>query len=200
MPVGALGLSSLALFRGDYETARKECGAARTKYKDNPQPLIMAAVIEFFSRHFDAAEKLYREALASDHAGGVEFLGAVRYLSAIGFIQKFSGAHTKEGEALLEESRALDEKELLLAPENPARLYSLAVDHAALGNREAAITGLNNAIAAGWIDYRSMALDPRFDSIRDTQAFKDTLTRLTNKVQEMRRQQPGRKLASASAN
>ena len=200
LPVGALGLGSLALFRGDYETARKECGAARTKYKDNPQPLIMAAVIEFFSRHFDAAEKLYREALASDHAGGVEFLGAVRYLSAIGFIQKFSGAHTKEGEALLEESRALDEKELLLAPENPARVYSLAVDHAALGNREAAITGLNNAIAAGWIDYRSMALDPRFDSIRDTQAFKDTLTRLTNKVQEMRRQQPGRKLASTSAN
>jgi hypothetical protein len=37
-----------------------------------------------------------------------------------------------------------------------------------------------------------MALDPRFDSIRNTQAFKDILTRLSNKVQEMRRQQPGR--------
>jgi serine/threonine protein kinase/Flp pilus assembly protein TadD len=196
LPVGALGLSSLALFRGDYENARKECEAARIKYKDNPQPLMMAAVIEFFSRHFAEAEKLYGEASASNRTGGVEFLGSVRILSAIGFIQKISGAHNKEGQALLEEARALDEKELLLAPENPARLYSLAADHAALDNREAAIRALDKAIAAGWIEYRSIELDPRFDSIRDTQTFKDTLTRLTNKVEEMRRTLSGRKLTS----
>jgi tetratricopeptide (TPR) repeat protein len=196
LPVGALGLSSLALFRGDYENARKECEAARIKYKDNPQPLMMAAVIEFFSRHFAEAEKLYGEASASNRTGGVEFLGSVRFLSAIGFIQKISGPHNKEGQALLEQARALDEKELLLAPENPARLYSLAADHAALDNREAAIRALDKAIAAGWIEYRSIGLDPRFDSIRDTQTFKDTLTRLTNKVEEMRRTLSGRKLTS----
>jgi serine/threonine protein kinase/Flp pilus assembly protein TadD len=195
LPVGALGLSNLALFRGDYETARKECAEARSKYGDNPQPLVMAALIEFFSRNFSQAEKLYREAALSNHAGGVEFLGAVRYISAIGFIQTLSG-NTKEGKALLAESCALDEKDLLLAPENPARIYSLAADHAAFGNHEAALTGLKNAVAAGWIDHRSMALDPRFDSIRDRQAFKDILTRLTDKVQEMRRQLAGRKLAS----
>jgi serine/threonine protein kinase/Flp pilus assembly protein TadD len=195
LPVGSLGLSRLALFRGDYENARKECETARTEYKDNPQPLIMAALIEFFSRHFAEAEKLYLEASVSNRAGGVEFLGAVRYLSAIGFIRQISDAHGEEGKALLEEARAVDERELLSAPENPVRLYSLAANNSALGNRETAITGLNNAVAAGWIDYRSMMLDPRFDSIRDTQAFKDTLTRLTNKVEEMRRQQQGQKLA-----
>jgi hypothetical protein len=55
---------------------------------------------------------------------------------------------------------------------------------------------LDKAISAGWIDYRSIELDPRFDSMRDTKAFKDTLARLTAKVHEMGRQMPGRKLAN----
>jgi len=119
----------------------------------------------------------------------------VRFLSALGFIEKLSGKNSK-GKALLEEARALDEKDLLSTPDNLRRLYSLAADNAALGIREAAITSLDKAITAGWIDYRSMQMDPRFDSIRSTQTFKDILTRLTNKVEEMRRGMAGRKLAS----
>ena len=200
LPVGPLGLSALALFREDYETARKLCQEARAKYAGNPQPLMMAAVIEFFSRRFDVAERLYREACVSNREGGVDFLGSVRFLSALGFVQKLSSARAKEGKILLEEARALDEKELLLAPDNLRQLYSLAADNAALGNREEATTMLNKAIEAGWIDYRSMELDPRFDSIRETQAFKDTLTRLINNVEEMRRHLLGRKLTSTLNN
>jgi tetratricopeptide (TPR) repeat protein len=121
LPVGTLGLSMLALFRGDYEGARRQCDLAWTKYKDNPQPLIMAALIEFFNRHFPEAERLYREALGLNHAGGVEFVGSVRFLSALGFILRNSAAEA-EGKTLLEEARALDEKEVSLAPENPKRL------------------------------------------------------------------------------
>src|SRR5207253_8538967 len=103
LPVGPLGLSELALFRGDYEAARKHCEDARGKYKDNPQPLMLAAVIEFFSRHFDAAERLYQEACLSNREGGGDFLGSVRFLSALGFIRKHAGAAV-EGRALLEEA------------------------------------------------------------------------------------------------
>jgi serine/threonine protein kinase/tetratricopeptide (TPR) repeat protein len=200
LPVAALGFARLALFRGDYENARKACAAARAKYKDNPQPLMMAAVIEFFSRRFDAAENLYREACVLGRTRGVDFPGSVRFISALGFIQQLSNAHAKEGRALLEESVALDEKGLATAPENPTLLYSLAAGQAALGNNEAAIKALNKATEAGWIDNHSMMLDPRFDSIRGTQTFKDTLIRLTNKVEEMRRQQLGRNLASNTKN
>jgi hypothetical protein len=114
----------------------------------------------------------------------------------LGFSQQLSSRHAKEGKALLEESQALDERELSSAPENPRCLYSLAADQAVFGNSQAAITALNKAIKAGWIDYRSMELDPRFDSIRITEAFKEILIRLTNKVEEMRRQLLGRQLAS----
>ena len=187
LPVGLLGLSRLALLRGDYKGARKECEQAQANYKDNPEVLEMAALIEFFSRHFSAAEKLYREAAAIDRAGGVEFVGSVRYLSALGFIRKLSAAHANEGKALLEEAHWLDEKELLSAPDNLRHLYGLAANYAAQGKGEAAIICLDKAIAAGWIDYRSMMLDPRFDSIRNDQSFENALNRLVSKVQEMRR-------------
>jgi serine/threonine protein kinase/tetratricopeptide (TPR) repeat protein len=196
LPVGDLGLITVALFRGDHEAARKQCEVVRANYKDNPEPVMMAAVVAFFSRNFVEADTFYREALAVNRAGGVEFLGSVRFLSALGFMQKASGIQASEGKTLLDEARALDEKEVSSAPESPERLYSLAATFAALDDSEAAITGLNKAVAAGWIDYRSIEFDPRFDSLRDTQAFKDTLTGLTNKVQKMRRQQPGRELAS----
>ena len=152
----------------------------------------MAALIEFFSRHFPAAEKLYRQASAIDRTGGVEFVGSVRYLSAIGFIQKLSGSHPQEGNVLLEEAHWLDEKELLSAPGNLRHLYSLAANYAAQGKGEAATVCLDKAIAAGWIDYRSMVLDPRFDSIRNDETFQNALNRLISKVQEMRRPRPGR--------
>jgi tetratricopeptide (TPR) repeat protein len=182
-----LGLSMTALLRGDYESAREKCEEARNKYRDNPQPLVMAALIEFFSRHFEQAEQLYREASASNPTGGIDQAGSVRFLSAIGFIRKYSG-HDAEGNQLLEQARALDERELSLAPDNPSLAYSLAADSAALGNPEAAIATLEKAITAGWIDYHSLQLDPRFDSIHDTPPFKDILARLTKRVDEMRRQ------------
>jgi tetratricopeptide (TPR) repeat protein len=187
LPVGALGLSVTALLRGDYESARKQCEEARRKYRDNPQPLIVAALIEFFSRHLSEAEQLYGEASAANPTGGIDQASSVRFLSAIGFIRKRSGNET-EGDHLLKQARGLDEKEISLAPDDPALTYSLAADDAALGNRDAAIATLDKAIAGGWIDYHSLQLDPRFDSIRDTQPFKDILARLTKKVDEMRRQ------------
>jgi tetratricopeptide (TPR) repeat protein len=155
----------------------------------------MAALIELFSRNFGEAEKLYEQELKRERAGGVEFAGSVRYLSALGYIKDRSH-RTEEGRALLEEARALDEQALMLAPDNPRALYSLAATQAALGNEAEANRRLDQAIAAGWIDYRSMMIDPRFDSIRDEVVFQEKLTRLTLKVQDMRKPELGRKLAS----
>jgi serine/threonine protein kinase/Flp pilus assembly protein TadD len=194
LPAGLLGLSRIALFRGDYETARDKCSLAQAQSKMNPQPAIMAALIEFFSQNFGEAEKLYEQALNLERTGGVDFAGSVRYLSALGYIKNRSH-RPDEGRALLEEARVLDEKELLLVPDNPRLLYSLAATQAALGNEAEAKHSLERAIAEGWIDYHSMMIDPRFDSIRDEPPFQEKLTRLTLKVQDMRRPELGRKLA-----
>jgi tetratricopeptide (TPR) repeat protein len=39
LPVGLLGLGAVALYRGDYQTARSQCEQARVKFKDNPKHL-----------------------------------------------------------------------------------------------------------------------------------------------------------------
>jgi len=62
----------------------------------------------------------------------------------------------------------------------------LAANNMALGEKEKAFEALKQAVEAGWIDYRSMNLDPRFDVVRNTEAFRDVIARLTNKVQTMR--------------
>ena len=194
LSVGLLGLSEVALLRGDYEKARMECEKARAAFPRDPQPLRMAAWLNFVSRRFPEAEKLYREAMVADRTGGVNSRGAVRYISALGFIENLSEPGTDKGRALLDEGCVLDRKELESAPDNLRFLYSLAASLAALGERDAALTALSQAIAAGWIDHHSLGLDPRFDSIRNDARFHDIFIRLTAKVEAMRRPGLGRTL------
>ena len=73
-----------------------------------------AAMIEFFA-HFGAAERLYREAADLNRAGCLDFVGSIRFLSALGFLRKISGQET-EGQALMLEARALEQSDLKLAP------------------------------------------------------------------------------------
>ncbi len=145
----------------------------------------MAALIEFYSRRFEAAEVLYRETLSLDRSGGVEFVGSVRFISALGFILINKG-DIVNGKGLLNEACLLDEHDLARAPHNPERLYSLSASQAALGNSRSAISGLCAAIDAGWIDYRSTELDPRFDSIRNAVEFRETIAYLKQKIQTMK--------------
>ena len=194
LPVGILGLTRLALLRGDFENARRECETALGRYRENPEPLITLALIEFFSRNFSKAETLFREAMATDRLGGLDFRSSVRFVSALGFIEKTIGSRVT-GNQLLEEARAMDEDELTTAPDNPRRLYSLAANWAAAGDTEKANVTIEKAIAAGWIDYRSMELDPRFDSIRTSTVFQESVTEVKRQVERMRGRLPAKDLA-----
>jgi tetratricopeptide (TPR) repeat protein len=185
LPAAAAGFTRLALLRGNYDEARKQSQMARSKYKDNPQPIMTAALVEFFTRHFDVAEQFYREAAAFGRNRGVDFPGCVRFASALGFIQQLSGERAAEGTAALRESRAVDQEETVSAPENPRSWYSLAADEAALGNNEAALTALERSIETGWIDYHSMNLDPRLDSIRATPRFQQAIAQLEQAVHHL---------------
>ncbi len=181
---GHLGLARLDLFRRDFAAARKRCERARREFPADREPRIMAAEIEFFGRQYDKAEPLYRELLESEREGGVDFPGTVRFLSALGFIRCQRGDQN-EGKALLKEAQEADLREIARAPDNVRRHYSLAADSALLGDRNAALKALNDAVAGGWIDFRSLQLDPRFDSLRDRSEFQQTLVHLTDKIDRM---------------
>ena len=179
------GIARLALLQGDFAKARKQCEGAARNFPDDWELKLLAAEIEFCARRFDVAERLYRDLMAKERAGKpiLGFGGPIRFLSAVGFIRITD--HDPHGRALLEEARTLDVNDLKTAPNNPRLLYSLAADSAALGEADQALAQLQKAVEAGWIDYRSLSLDPRFDSIRETPQFKKILVHLTDKVKSM---------------
>jgi tetratricopeptide (TPR) repeat protein len=190
----AIGLARLALFHRDFGSARQQCQEAQRHFQSDWELQLLAAQIEFFARRFDVAERLYRDLLAKERAGEAYFAGAIRFLSAVGLIRESAGDKA-QGRVLLEEARALDLEGVAVAPDNPWFLYSLAADCAALEEVDSALHQLENAIAAGWIDYRSLSLDPRFDSVHGTPRFKKIFLHLTEKVKWMDARAAGRTAA-----
>ena len=191
-PDGWIGLCYLRLLQGDIAGARKlyEENQARSKtvegiLYDNP-PSEMLARIELFARNYRAAEPLYSELVKRYPAGGVASYGGMSYASALGRLRQTLG---DEGEArsILKECRA---RELELAPssQNPAALYRIAAIEASLGEADAAMKYLHAAAAAGWIDYRSLQIDPRFDALARNSDFHEIISVLKAKVFELRRQ------------
>jgi serine/threonine protein kinase/tetratricopeptide (TPR) repeat protein len=181
-----IGLARIALLKGDFARARERCEAAQRKFPDEWEVKLLRAEVEFYARRFDVAERLYADLLAKESAGKplMSFSAPIRFASAIGFIQH-QIAKRPQGQALLEESRRLDLADLKLAPDNPRLLYSLAADNAAVGELDQAIECLGRAVVAGWIDYRSLSFDPRFDSIRETSRYKEVVSELAEKVKRM---------------
>jgi hypothetical protein len=68
-----------------------------------------------------------------------------------------------------------------------ARHYRTAALESCLGNSGVAIENLRAAIAAGWLDIRSLQLDPRFDAIRTDSRFAEIMESLRAKIAEHRR-------------
>ena len=88
---------------------------------------------------------------------------------------------------LLEKSIANDKAEVAKSPRHPEALYRLAADEAIKGDTASALAHLRQSIAAGYIDYRSMRMDPRFDAVHDNSEFQQITASLATHVAELRR-------------
>jgi tetratricopeptide (TPR) repeat protein len=148
----------------------------------------MAAQIEFFARDFAAAEQFYRNLAERNADGGGSYYGAITYRSALGRARQALG-DDDGAKPILEVCLKEEEAALKHAPDNPEVAYRLAAVEASLERSEAALGHLSRAIALGWIDYRSLNLDPRFDSLRENPAFQTISNNLAAKVADMREKQ-----------
>jgi Tfp pilus assembly protein PilF/TolB-like protein/tRNA A-37 threonylcarbamoyl transferase component Bud32 len=186
LPGAEMGIARLALLKGDFGGAREQCESAQQKFPDDWELKLLQAEIEFYARRFEAAEQRYSELMARESAGKplMSFSAPIRFNAALGFIRNGRNDQV-EGRRLLHEAQALDLNDLKTASDNPRLLYSLAAGHAALGETTQALEQLQCAVANGWIDYRALVLDPRFDSIRETSQFTELSSHLYNKVRSM---------------
>jgi tetratricopeptide (TPR) repeat protein len=185
-PEGWMGVCRLALLQGDFATARKISAENWTRYRDFAFSEEMAAQVEFFLRNFPEAEKLYQELASKDPNGGGSFYGAVSYQSALGRLRLAAGDE-RDGSRILEEQLKSELEALGSAPSHPEILYRLAAIESSLGKVEPALEHLRAATEAGWIDYRSLKLDPRFDSISARPEFTKINAKLEKAVQTMQK-------------
>jgi tetratricopeptide (TPR) repeat protein len=187
LPEGWMGLCRLSLLRQDFASATKIALENATNYRDFVSSQQMVAQVAFFSRNFTEAERLYRDLAVKDPNGGGSFFGALSYQSAVGRL-RLAAQDQETGTQILNDALAKELESLRLAPNHPEILYRVAAIEASLGKTESALQHLTAATDAGWIDYRSTELDPRFDFVRDIQDFKNILAHQKGKVDEMRRQ------------
>lgn len=194
-PDGWMGLCRLKLLAGDSEEARKIYQARLPHHSGFPPAKQLAAMVEFFSRNFAEARRLYSELAVDDPLGGGngDVYGAIDYRSAIGCLE-LESSHKARGESLLREAVASEKSRLVRAPRNAIAYYRLAAAQATLGETDSCLQNLRAAIDAGWIDYRSTQLDPRFDRVSGTAEFQSIISDLATHVLRL-----GQLLPAASA-
>jgi serine/threonine protein kinase/tetratricopeptide (TPR) repeat protein len=184
-PQGAVGICHTRVLEGDFEVARKLYQVGYWNHEDLGDSKAIAAQVEFFGRSFQAAAKLYSELAAADADGGGAFYGAVSYQSALGRSKQALG-DTRDANEILEHCFLTEKAVVEREPENPEPIYRLAAIESSLGRLDRSIDHLRAAVGLGWIDYRSLAMDPRFDAIRPILDFKRILDDLSLKVEDMR--------------
>ena len=180
---GVVGLARLRLLQGDFNAAREICHRPPGALGEIAE---VAAQIEFFDRKFETALELYRDLNRVHPYGGGSFYGAMSYCSAAGRAKQALG-DLNEAKRLLEDCLIRERANAEREPSNPEVVYRLAAAESCLGMKEAAWTHLKEALALGWMDHRSLALDPRFDALRGPE-FQAMMDELTAKVADMKKQ------------
>ncbi|MBV9008351.1 MAG: protein kinase [Verrucomicrobia bacterium] len=187
-PEGWMGLCRVALLRKDFNTARRIASDNWQRYRDFSFSQQMAAEVAFFSRDFAQAAKLYEELAAKDPDGGSSVHAAISYASALAKIYQ-DAQRNDAANRLLQAELGKELARLQSSPEHPVILYRVAAIESCLGMLEPSLKHLDAAVKNGWIDYRSLDLDPRFDSVRSQPSFTQLIADLKSKVDRMRDQQ-----------
>lgn len=131
------------------------------------------------------AETSYSELEKNDPGGYGPFYGEVGYRSALGRLLMLKGAETS-GRKILEECLRTEKSALAQRPQDARILYRLAAIEASLGETDPAIADLRNAAEHGWVDYRSLQLDPRFDLIRGDSRYREIVDSMNSRMTALR--------------
>ena len=184
-PEGAVGTCHTRMLEGDFEMARKLYQTGQWNANDLGERKAIGAQIEFFARNFKIADQLYGDLAATDPDGGGTFYGAISYQSALGRLRQIMG-DKRSGNELLARCLAQETAATAREPENSEAFYRLAAVESSLGLLDSSMNHLRVASRFGWLDYRSLDLDPRFDAMRPNPGFQRIINDLSVKVADMR--------------
>lgn len=175
-------LPELQLVLGGLKTWRKQFADARTlfqgtchRFPNNRFGVSMLAWVELCDGK-NADAQTYYEKLRADHAyqRTWELYGAINPSSALAYLAK-QGGSPETMRALVEEATKIDLALLNGEQRNPRIVHDLAATYAVAGENERSLRTLQDAVSAGWVEYRSTEIDPRFAEIARTPRFKQIL-------------------------
>jgi serine/threonine protein kinase/tetratricopeptide (TPR) repeat protein len=187
LPEGWIGMCRLHMLHQDYSAARAIYATNRDRYKDFAFTDQIGAQVEFFARNFTGARKLYEELVRRDPDGGGDFYGRVTFQSALGHLLLLTGDR-RQGQALLGQCLTREQEALKKAPRDAGALYRLAAIEASLERTNSSLDHLGAAAESGWIDCRSLALDPRFDGLRKEARYHKIFETMATRVASSRGQ------------
>ncbi|HJT82141.1 MAG TPA: protein kinase [Chthoniobacterales bacterium] len=188
LPDGWLGLCHLKLLQGRLDEARILFNQRVGEYSGFHNTRWFGAQLELFARNFSKAQDLYSEILKADPNGvSAEQYGKIGGMSGLAR-SKMGLGDANAANDLLRRCIAHDEAELVKSPKHPEILYRLAANRAMQGNAGPALAYLKASIAAGYIDYRSIQSDPRFDGLTDSVEFQKIVSELAANVANLRQQ------------
>ncbi len=183
-PDGWIGLCELQLLEGKFEAARQLYREHLDNFPGFPTAKVIAARIEFFARNWSAAERLCEE-LEQVNPNGAMADGAIPFPAALGRIRLALGEN-EAGQSLLQQTLAKARDDYGKAPGNPQGAYRLAGVLSSLGKSAEALGYLQRAFGMGNLDYRSLELDPQFDSVRSLPGYPALVKAMAARVAELR--------------
>jgi len=189
LPDGWVGLCHLRMLKRNFAGATELWSKNEANFSHFDFTPQMAAQLHFFSRNFAEAKRIYAELALKDSLGGGKFYGAISYQSALGFLE-LKTERKEAGQNILNLALQHELDQLATSPRHPEILYRTAAIEAALALKNSALVHLRAAAIEGWIDFRSLQLDPRFDRLRDDAAFKEISESMMTRVASLRRSMP----------
>lgn len=167
-----IDLGALRTWQKRFDEARQICAQTRVRFPDCRFGTTLSAWIEFCDGKDLAKAKTELEQLRAGNSyhHNWKFYGAINPTSALAHLAKQNGP-SEQVDLLVGEALKEDQELLLQFQHNPRILHDLAATYSVAGDTEQALHYLQAAVTAGWVEYRSTQIDPRFSSIAKLPRF-----------------------------
>lgn len=156
-----LGVVHTLYLQQRFVDAERELALAVKVIGDEADAECLRAQLLIKREDWPGAEGAIRAAIRAKPDGNPRYFGQVRFRSLLGWLLARRGANA-EAKVQLDEALKLDRRDCEEQPSNGDFWASLAATHLARGEKAEALLALRQAVTAGWSDFASAELDPRW--------------------------------------